>query len=212
MATSSVGTSTTTGTTTSSAAKTSTQASVAASNRANAQKIMSSLSAGSGVDTASLAQNLVDAERVPRENAINAKISKNDSKITGLSAIMFMMSELKTKMAALKDKSSFNSLTVNNSQSSAFSVSTNTSAAVGSHDIRIDSIAKAKRIITPNAMAFTSPTAALNAPFDLTLSSDNPGIVTGSTIGPAAGAVSGTSSGATIQGVQVGSTGAPFTG
>jgi flagellar hook-associated protein 2 len=173
---------------------------------------MSSLSAGSGVDTASLAQNLVDAERVPRENAINAKISKNDSKITGLSAIMFMMSELKTKMAALKDKSSFNSLTVNNSQSSAFSVSTNTSAAVGSHDIRIDSIAKAKRIITPNAMAFTSPTAALNAPFDLTLSSDNPGIVTGSTIGPAAGAVSGTSSGATIQGVQVGSTGAPFTG
>ena len=205
MATSPVSTSTSTG-------NTSTQASVAASNRANAQKIMSSLSAGSGVDTASLAQNLVDAERVPRENAINAKISKNDSKITGLSAIMFMMSELKTKMAALKDKSSFNSLTVNNSQSSAFSVSTNTSAAVGSHDIRIDSIAKAKRIITPDATAFTSPTAALTAPFDLTLSSDNPGIVTGSSIGPAAGAVSGISSGATIQGVQVGSTGAPFTG
>ena len=212
MATSSVGTSTTTGTATSSAAKTSTQASVAASNRANAQKIMSSLSAGSGVDTASLAQNLVDAERVPRENAINAKISKNDSKITGLSAIMFMMSELKTKMTALKDKSSFNSLTVNNSQASAFSVSTNTSAAVGSHDIRVDSIAKAKRIITPNAMAFASPTAALSAPFDLTLSSDNPGIVTGTTIGPAAGAVSGVTSGATLQGVQVGSTGTPFTG
>lgn len=212
MATSSVGTSTTTGTPTSSAAKTSTQASVAASNRANAQKIMSSLSAGSGVDTASLAQNLVDAERVPRENAINAKISKNDSKITGLSAIMFMMSELKTKMTALKDKSSFNSLTVNNSQASAFSVSTNTSAAVGSHDIRVDSIAKAKRIITPNAMAFASPTAALSTPFDLTLSSDNPGIVTGTTIGPAAGAVSGVTSGATLQGVQVGSTGTPFTG
>lgn len=211
MATSSVGSSTTAGVATN-AANASTQASVAASNRANAQKIMSSLSAGSGVDTASLAQNLVEAERGPRQNAINAKIAKNDSKITGLSAIMFMMSELKTKMAALKDKSSFNSLTVSNSQSSAFGVSTNTSAAVGSHDIRIDAIAKAKRIITPDAMAFASPSAALSAPFNLTLRSDNPGVVTGGTLGPAAGAVSGIASGATIQGVQVGSTGAPFTG
>jgi len=125
------------------------QSSVAASNRANAQKIMTSLSAGSGVDTASLAQNLVDAERVPRENAINAKISKNESKITGLSAIMFMMSELKTKMSALKDKSSFSSLTVNNSQPGAFSATTSTAAAVGGHDVKIDAIAKGKRI-TPS--------------------------------------------------------------
>lgn len=188
------------------------QSSVAASNRANAQKIMTSLSAGSGVDTASLAQNLVDAERVPRENAINAKISKNESKITGLSAIMFMMSELKTKMSALKDKSSFSSLTVNNSQPGAFSATTSTAAAVGGHDVKIDAIAKGKRIISPDAKAFVSPTAALSAPFSLTLRSDNPGIVVGTSLGPAAGAVTGSASGATLQGVEVGSTGTPFTG
>ena len=52
-----------------------------ASNKTNAQAIMTKLGAGSGVDVASLAQNLVDAERVPKENAINAKIAKSEAKI-----------------------------------------------------------------------------------------------------------------------------------
>ena len=50
---------------------TSTAADIAKSNKANAQKIMNTLGAGSGVDVTSLAQNLVDAERVPKENMIN---------------------------------------------------------------------------------------------------------------------------------------------
>ena len=58
-------------------------AQLAAANKASAQKIISSLSAGSGVDVASLAQNLVDAEKAPQENAINTKIAKNDSKVSG---------------------------------------------------------------------------------------------------------------------------------
>lgn len=92
MATTAVSSTTaTTGTT----ATTSTAAQLAAANKASAQKIISSLSAGSGVDVASLAQNLVDAEKAPQENAINAKIAKNDAKVSGMSAVMFMMSELK---------------------------------------------------------------------------------------------------------------------
>ena len=53
---------------------TSTSADIAKSNKANAQKIMNTLGAGSGVDVTSLAQNLVDAERIPKENMINGKI------------------------------------------------------------------------------------------------------------------------------------------
>jgi len=44
----------------------STAAQVAAANKANAQKIMTSLGAGSGVEVALLAENLVNAEKVPR--------------------------------------------------------------------------------------------------------------------------------------------------
>lgn len=190
----------------------STQASVAASNKANAQKIMTSLSAGSGVDTASLAQNLVDAERIPRENAINAKITKNESKITGLSAVMFMVSELKTKMSALKDKGSFSSLTVSNSQTAAFGVTTSTSASVGSHDIQVTSIAKGKRVLTPDGKAFASPTTALSSPFSLTLRSDNVGVSGGTALPAEAGASAGTASGTTISGIGFSAGSSPFKG
>ena len=61
----------------------STAAQIAAANKSAAQKLLTSLGAGSGVDTASLAQNLVDAERAPQENAIKAKITKNESRISG---------------------------------------------------------------------------------------------------------------------------------
>ena len=86
------------------ASKTSTASSTAstnASNQAAAQALMSSLNAGSGVDTASLAQNLVNAERIPQENAINAKITKNESRISGYSAISYVMSQVQTAFTAL---------------------------------------------------------------------------------------------------------------
>jgi len=44
---------------------------IAATNKANAQKLISSMGAGSGVDVASLAQNLVNAEQAPKTAAIN---------------------------------------------------------------------------------------------------------------------------------------------
>ena len=88
----------------------STAASIAASNKANAQKIMTSLGAGSGIDVTTLAQDLVNAEKIPKQNEINNKISKNDARVKGYSAIMFMMTELNKAFTALKDRNSFNSL------------------------------------------------------------------------------------------------------
>jgi flagellar hook-associated protein 2 len=67
---------------------------VAAANKANAQKIKTSLGAGSGVDVSSLAQNLVDAEKMPKANAINSKISKNEARISGYSAVSFVVNEV----------------------------------------------------------------------------------------------------------------------
>lgn len=159
--------------TTSTVSSSKTAADVAALNKANAQKIMTSLSAGSGVDTASLAQNLVDAERMPKENAINAKISKNDAKVSGLSAVMFMMSELKTKLEAVKNKSSFNTLTVGNSNPNAFTATANTNALAGSHLVSIASLALPQRSISEGV---ASATTGLTGLTKLTLGSGNPGV------------------------------------
>ena len=164
MATSAVSSSTSTATTTA--------ADVAAANKANAQKILTSLSAGSGVDVASLAQNLVNAEKVPQENAINAKIAKNDSKVSGLSAVMFMMSELKTAMSALKDKDNFNSLTLANTNTSAVNVVASTSAAAGDHQIVVNAISQAQRSVSGSSALATTSLNGGNS-FALTLTGNN---------------------------------------
>ena len=167
MATSAVTSSTTTTATSQTAA-----AQLAAANKANAQKIISSLGAGSGVDVASLAQNLVNAEKVPQENAINSKITKNDSKVSGLSAVMFMMSELKTSLTALKDKDNFNSLTVANTNTNAVTVAATPSAAVGDHSIVVNAISQAQRSVSTSS---ASASTALNGGrgFALTLTANN---------------------------------------
>lgn len=151
-----------------------TEAQALAAKKANAQSILKSLSAGSGVDVSSLAQNLVDAEGNPQKTLLNSKITKNESKISGLSAVMFMMSELKTKLAALKDRDSFNTVNASNSNTSALTISASPTANVGSHQIKIESVSAAQSSISSG---FASKTSSLNGgnPFSLTIAQTNKG-------------------------------------
>ena len=45
--------------------------------------LITALGAGSGVDIKALAQGLTDAEKVPKQNAIQSKIDKSEAKISG---------------------------------------------------------------------------------------------------------------------------------
>ena len=179
------GTSTsTTPTTTTSSASSTTSSTVmnadqlAAANKASAQQIISSLGAGSGVDVASLAKNLVSAEQTPLANAINAKIAKNDAKVSGISAVMFMASALKDAMTAIKDKDSFNNLAVTNGNSNALGVVAAGSAIAGQHTVAINSLSQAQRSISTG---FASSTTSINGgnSFAITLAGNNPGVSTG---------------------------------
>jgi len=146
---------------------TSTAATTAATNKANAQKIMTSLGAGSGVDVASLAQSLVNAEKLPKENELNTKISKNDARVSGYSAVMFMMTELKTAFTAMKDRNNFNAISASNSNSSAFSVTTGANAVTGNHEVEVLRLAKPQRTVSSG---LSSATASLNGGKAMTLS------------------------------------------
>jgi flagellar hook-associated protein 2 len=134
-------------------------AATAAANKANAQKLLTSMGAGSGVDVNSLAQNLVSAERVPKENAINAKITKNESRISGYSALSFVLSGVKTAMTALKDQNNFNAVTATNSNTAAFGVTTSAAATTGTHEIEVLRLAKAQRSVSGG---LSSASASLN--------------------------------------------------
>lgn len=180
MATSAVSSSTSSPTTaaqtsTSSTTSTTSTNSAQAASKAAAQKLVTSLGSGSGVDVTSLAQNLVDAERVPRQAAIQKKIDKNNSRVSGLSAMMYMLNDLKTKLSAMKDKSALSSMTATSS-SSAVSATAVAGAVVGSHDIQVNKLASAQRMVSAG---FAADSSSINNgnPFQISIS--KPGVATG---------------------------------
>lgn len=158
-----------------------------AASKAAAQKIVTSLGSGSGVDVNSLAQNLVDAERIPRQTAIQNKIDKNTARVSGLSAMYYMLSDLKAKLSAMKDKSSLSSMTAASS-SAALSATAEAGASLGSHEIRIDKLASAQRY---QSAGFASETATLNGgnPFQVNFS--KAGLQTGAATSAVSSAVNG---------------------
>ena len=133
---------------------------------------ISALGAGSGVDVKALANSLVDAEKVPRKAAIDAKIKKSEGGISGYAAIKFVLGDLKTAFANLKDQSDFNSVVPRVSQPSAISVTTTATASAGSHTVNVTNLAKPQRSISgENGAGFATPLSQLNggAAFSLVL-------------------------------------------
>lgn len=144
-----------------------TSAQIKASNKTNAQAIMNKLGAGSGVDVTSLAQNLVDAERLPKENQINAKIAKSEAKVSGYAAVSYMLTQVKTAFEALNDKSDYGGITASVDNTSAFTASAGPSATEGSHELVVTALAKAQRSISGS---YALSTTSLNSGSSMSLS------------------------------------------
>ena len=137
--------STSTPTTTSTTTSASSTASSTTSAASAAGNIVSKLGAGTGVDTQALAASLVDAERAPRADAINKNITKSQATISGYSAVKYALSNLQAAFDDLKDKSDYKSISVSNSQTSAFTATATSSADTGSHTVLITQLAAAQR-------------------------------------------------------------------
>lgn len=112
---------------------------------ATSTNIVNTLGAGSGIDIKTLAQNLADAEISPRKDAINAKISKTEAKISGYGYIKTALADLKAAFAQLDDASDFASIKPSNSQPSAVGITTTSTAQTGSYAIEVSQLARAQR-------------------------------------------------------------------
>ena len=95
---------------------------------ATTSNIVNTLGAGSGIDIKGLAQGLVDAEKTPKKERIDAKIAQSEAKITGYGAVKYALSELKTAFGKLNDASDFSSIQPSNTQPAAFGVTASTTA------------------------------------------------------------------------------------
>jgi len=131
--------------------------------------IVNTLGAGSGIDVKSLAQSLVDAEKTPKKERIEAKITKSEARITGYSAIKYALSELKTAFGKLNDASDFSSIKTSNTQPAGFGVTAGSTADTGSYSIEVLQTALAQRTASSS---FADRSTPLNggAAFSLDLS------------------------------------------
>ena len=115
------------------------------------------LGAGSGVDTKNLATQLVAAERLPREDAINTKIESSKAKISGFGAMAAILSSLKQEFEGLNQRTDFNDFATYNSAEAAFSVTTTSEASPGTHSINVLSLAVAQRNASSGVAEPTTP-------------------------------------------------------
>jgi flagellar hook-associated protein 2 len=126
-----------------------------ASLNATKSNVTNKLGAGSGIDTSSLAGSLVDAERAPRAAAINRNIAKNDGIVSGMAAVKYVLSNLNTALADIKDVSDFKSFSISNSYTSYFTATATSSADDGTHSILVGQLATESRITGTNAFSAT---------------------------------------------------------
>jgi len=128
-----------------------------------AGKIISTLSAGSGVDVNTLANSLVEAEKAPRKAEIDAKVKKAEGGISGYAAIKFVLGDLQTAFTSLKNQSSFNTLVPQISQPNAVSVTTTASATTGNHTVSVTQLAQQQRSISADSVpGFATPLSQVN--------------------------------------------------
>ena len=147
--------------------------------------VTNKLGAGSGIDTQSLASSLVDAERAPRQAAIDKNIKKNEAIVSGMAALKFMISNLQTAFDDLKDISDYKNMTVSNSLSTVVGAAANSTAAAGSHSVVVSTMAAPQR--TAGSTAFAATTTSLNGGDEMTLTLGGTAFSSGTTITVAAG-------------------------
>jgi flagellar hook-associated protein 2 len=112
---------------------------------ATTSNIVNTLGAGSGIDVKGLAQSLVDAEKTPKKERIDAKIAQSEAKITGYGAVKYALSTLKTAFGKLNDASDFSSIKTANTQPTAFGITASSTAEAGSYSIEVLQTALAQR-------------------------------------------------------------------
>jgi flagellar hook-associated protein 2 len=126
------------------------------------------LGAGAGFDTKKIVEALVNAERAPAEARIKSRIAESESKISGLGQAVSILNVVKDAALRLNDAKDFQTFAVSNSQTSAFSATSTTSARAGSNNITVSQIAQEQRSVSNG---FASETAAFAAEsFTLSLS------------------------------------------
>ena len=132
--------------------------------------IFTALDVGSGLDSPKLALDLTNAEKLPRQNAINADIKASEAAVSGYALVSADVKSLQTAFEALNDADELAKGTGTTTDSTKLSFSSVTgSAAPGSYNFTVSQLAQNQRTVSDQ---FASSTTSINGgtTFDLSLS------------------------------------------
>ena len=134
-----------------------------------ANTVLTTLDVGSGLDIGKLAQDLTDAEKLPKQNSINSDIADSEASITGYAEVSFQVNLLKTAFEAINDADELATSNGTSSDSTKVSFSSVAgNATAGAYDISVSQLAESQRTVSDQ---FASTTTSLNSgtAFDLSL-------------------------------------------
>ena len=120
---------------------------------------LGALGAGSDIDSKSLVESLVQAERAPKESLINAKIDRAELEISAYGEVLSSLSSLSTAFQSLNDAADFNDYTVNINGalaldgSPAYSVQATEDIEAGITEIIVDAVATPDRWLADQGFA-----------------------------------------------------------
>lgn len=130
--------------------------------------IISSLGAGSGINTSSLVSQLVDIEKAPREERLDATEEKLEAQISAYGTLQSSLSELAAVLDPLSDNDTFNARTVSFPDTDVITPnSVDPGAQTGTYQIEVVEVAQAQSLATG---AYSDKDQALNESGTLTIS------------------------------------------
>lgn len=101
---------------------------------------------GSGIDTSSIVTALVNAEIAPKQSQITAQQTAATTQLSAVGTIKSALDTFRTAIAKLTTESTFNGLTGTSSNTSAASVTVDSTAASGSYSLAVTQLATSSKI------------------------------------------------------------------
>ena len=117
---------------------------------------ISSLGIGSGLDLSAIVAGLVEAERAPSENRLDAKQESVTTKLSAFGALKSSLSLFQGSLSSLQSSSTFNGKTATTSDESVLSTFASSIADSGSYEVEVSKLAKAHSLATSALTAFDS--------------------------------------------------------
>jgi flagellar hook-associated protein 2 len=103
--------------------------------------LLTSMGVGSGLDVASLVDQLVAAKKAPQQNQITSQTQIANTQLSAIGQVSAALSALQSAMAPLTDGSAFTARAVSSSDSDVLTVSSAGTPVNGSYDIVVSSLA-----------------------------------------------------------------------